>query len=89
MRAYALVGLVTLVACEEEPANAPKTDSPVSCTRDDECQMPPCGPCTAGTPITADMLTQTCVVNPCPQGVAQCDVDRHCAVKCVACANAK
>ena len=82
----ALIALA--LACEEEPARSPKPDGPVACTKDEECQAPPCGPCTAGAPITSDMLTQTCVVNPCPQAVAHCAADHNCAVKCVACGGA-
>ncbi len=77
--------VLALLACEEE-AKAPATDQPESCTKDEDCRMPACGPCTAGTPITADMLSQTCVVNPCPQAVAHCADGKQCAVKCVACA---
>jgi hypothetical protein len=88
MRATVVLALL-LLACEDEPAKSPATDEPASCTRDEECQMPACGPCTAGAPITPDMLTQTCVVNPCPQAVAHCTEKKHCAVKCVACAKAE
>lgn len=86
--ALACAAGLTLAACAEEPARAPSHDEPVACKTDGDCRAPPCGPCTAGTPITDESLSQTCVVNPCPQAAAHCTPAGTCAVKCAACAAA-
>jgi hypothetical protein len=44
----------------------------IACKTDADCAPPPCGPCSEGTIVTRDMLTQTCALNPCPKSTASC-----------------
>ncbi|MFO0616169.1 MAG: hypothetical protein U0414_26485 [Polyangiaceae bacterium] len=73
-----------VAACEAGTCVArPAAPAPgaIACKSDADCPTLPCGPCVSGTPITRELASQECAVNPCKNAGATCDASRRCVVR--------
>jgi len=80
LRAIVPISATVLIVASCKGADAPPRDAAQHCDRDEDCQAPPCGPCSSGSTISGADLDKECVVNPCtasgaPAPIAYCN--RH------------